>query len=133
MLSVLLVSLSFIIFPPGHGKFETLGALGISTMLLATAGGIAWHTLDLLLVYLQLLFNLVFRKFTFCQFLCVSFHIIEFIVQGLMSADPQTFNQSLTHEHGHSHRHGGHHHGIDMEHPILALSMTIVSISVKEG
>ncbi|KAK9282317.1 hypothetical protein L1049_005231 [Liquidambar formosana] len=35
--------------PYGHGKFETLGALGISFMLLATAGGIAWHTLDLLL------------------------------------------------------------------------------------
>ncbi|KAF3436408.1 hypothetical protein FNV43_RR23500 [Rhamnella rubrinervis] len=87
--------------PYGHGKFETLGALGISTMLLATAGGIAWHALDLLL--------------------------------GLMSADPQTFSQSLTHEHGHSHRHGEHHHGIDMEHPILALSMTIVSISIKEG
>ncbi|KAI3425514.1 ZT_dimer domain-containing protein, partial [Psidium guajava] len=35
--------------PYGHGKFETLGALGISCMLLATAGGIAWHALDLLL------------------------------------------------------------------------------------
>ncbi|CAA2987678.1 metal tolerance 2 isoform X1 [Olea europaea subsp. europaea] len=34
--------------PYGHGKFETLGALGISTMLLATAGGIAWHALDIL-------------------------------------------------------------------------------------
>ncbi|KAK4766924.1 hypothetical protein SAY86_014675 [Trapa natans] len=34
--------------PYGHGKFETLGALGISCMLLATAGGIAWHALDLL-------------------------------------------------------------------------------------
>ncbi|XP_059659527.1 metal tolerance protein 2 [Cornus florida] len=35
--------------PYGHGKFETLGALGISCMLLATAGGIAWHALDILL------------------------------------------------------------------------------------
>lgn len=35
--------------PYGHGKFETLGALGISVMLLGTAGGIAWHALDLLL------------------------------------------------------------------------------------
>ncbi|XP_010269455.1 PREDICTED: metal tolerance protein 2 [Nelumbo nucifera] len=34
--------------PYGHGKFETLGALGISCMLLATAGGIAWHALDIL-------------------------------------------------------------------------------------
>lgn len=35
--------------PYGHGKFETLGALGISCMLLATAGGIAWHALHILL------------------------------------------------------------------------------------
>ncbi|CAM8987831.1 unnamed protein product [Rhodiola kirilowii] len=35
--------------PYGHGKFETLGALGISVMLLATSGGIAWHALELLL------------------------------------------------------------------------------------
>lgn len=34
----------------GHGKFETLGALGISAMLLATGSGIAWHALDLLSV-----------------------------------------------------------------------------------
>ncbi|KAL5561525.1 hypothetical protein UlMin_031272 [Ulmus minor] len=81
--------------PYGHGKFETLGALGISCMLLATAGGIAWHALDILL--------------------------------GLISADPQTVNQSLMHEHG------GHHHGIDMDYPILALNMTIISIGIKEG
>ena len=48
-------------------------------------------------------------------------------MQGLISADPQTVNQSLMHEHG------GHHHGIDMDHPILALNMTIISIGVKEG
>jgi hypothetical protein len=40
----------FLVFLSGHGKFETLGALGISCMLLATAGGIAWHALQLLLV-----------------------------------------------------------------------------------
>jgi len=34
----------------GHGKFETLGALGISCMLLATGGGIAWHAVDILMV-----------------------------------------------------------------------------------
>ncbi|KAF9589243.1 hypothetical protein IFM89_021122 [Coptis chinensis] len=32
--------------------------------------------------------------------------------------------------HGHS---GGHHHGVDMDHPILVVSMIIISISVKEG
>ncbi|WCJ21384.1 Metal tolerance protein C1 [Euphorbia peplus] len=87
--------------PYGHGKFESLGALGISCMLLATAGGIAWHAFDLLV--------------------------------GLLSASPQMVNHSMIQEHVHSHSHGGHHHGIDMQHPMLALSMTILSISVKEG
>lgn len=34
----------------------------------------------------------------------------------------------LAHEHM-----NGHSHGIDMDHPVLALSMTIVSIGIKEG
>ncbi|PHT78681.1 Amidophosphoribosyltransferase 2, chloroplastic [Capsicum annuum] len=37
--------------PYGHGKFETLGALGISGVLLATVGGIGWHASDILLVF----------------------------------------------------------------------------------
>lgn len=81
--------------PYGHGKFETLGTLAISCMLLATASGIAWHALDLLI--------------------------------GLLSTASEVVNNhSLAH--GHSH-----HHGIDMDHPILALNMTIVAICVKEG
>ncbi|XP_047312776.1 metal tolerance protein 2 [Impatiens glandulifera] len=72
--------------PYGHGKFETLGALGISLMLLGTAGGIAWHALDLFM--------------------------------GLMSQSPEIVD---------------HHHGIDMAHPILALSVTILAIFTKEG
>uniref|UniRef100_A0A2N9E149 Uncharacterized protein n=1 Tax=Fagus sylvatica TaxID=28930 RepID=A0A2N9E149_FAGSY len=87
--------------PYGHGKFETLGSLGISSMLLLTAGGIAWHASEILL--------------------------------GLLSAHPEIVDQSLTLEQMHSHHHSGHHHGIDMDHPILALNMTIVSIGVKEG
>ncbi|XP_060179936.1 metal tolerance protein 2 isoform X1 [Lycium barbarum] len=87
--------------PYGHGKFETLGALGISGMLLATAGGIGWHALDVLL--------------------------------GLWSAAPEVVNQSMTHLHQHEHHHSGHHHGFDMDHPILALNVTIFSIAVKEG
>ncbi|XWS46699.1 hypothetical protein CRYUN_Cryun14cG0090600 [Craigia yunnanensis] len=64
-------------------------------MLLATASGIAWHTLELLI--------------------------------GLLSTAPEVVNNhSLAH--GHSH-----HHGIDMNHPLLALNMTIVAICVKEG
>ncbi|KAK1285975.1 Metal tolerance protein 2 [Acorus calamus] len=31
-----------------HGKFETLGALGISGMLLLNSGGIACHAIDVL-------------------------------------------------------------------------------------
>ncbi|XP_048503992.1 metal tolerance protein 2 isoform X2 [Beta vulgaris subsp. vulgaris] len=84
--------------PYGHGKFETLGALGISGMLLVTAGGIAWHAADILL--------------------------------GWFTAAPEVVSHSLTHEHGH---HNGHSHKIDMEHPLLALNMAILSIAVKEG
>ncbi|XP_071720156.1 metal tolerance protein 2 isoform X2 [Rutidosis leptorrhynchoides] len=73
--------------PYGHGKFETLGALGISSVLILTAGGIAWHAVDVLM--------------------------------GVLSASPE-----LAHSH---------HHGIDMDHPILALNMTIVAIAIKEG
>ncbi|KAL6214626.1 hypothetical protein ACLB2K_014058 [Fragaria x ananassa] len=84
--------------PYGHGKFETLGALGISCMLLGTAGGIGWHALDILM--------------------------------GLNSANPEVVSQSLI---DHNHQHSGHHHGVDMEHPSLALSMTVLSIAVEEG
>ncbi|OIT26835.1 PREDICTED: metal tolerance protein 2 isoform X1 [Nicotiana attenuata] len=87
--------------PYGHGKFETLGALGISGVLLATAGGIGWHALDVLL--------------------------------GLWSTAPEVVNQSLSHLDVHEQHHSGHHHGIDMDHPILALNVTILSIAVKEG
>ncbi|CAN6468148.1 unnamed protein product [Victoria cruziana] len=87
--------------PYGHGKFESLGALGISGMLLATAGGIAWHAVDVMQEVL-----------TSSSY--ISSHVMP---HGLMS----------------NHDHGQHHHGIDMNHPILALNMTIISIAVKEG
>ncbi|KAG1371222.1 Metal tolerance protein 2 [Cocos nucifera] len=78
-----------------HGKFETLGALGISSMLLATAGGIAWHAVDLL--------------------------------QGLLASTTDMVNHTWEHSH-HNHSGGGHHHGIDLEHPILALSGAIMGV-----
>lgn len=53
--------------------------------------------------------------------------------QGLLSAAPEIVNQPLGHDNLHSHSHGGHHHGIDMDHPILALNMAIISICIKEG
>ncbi|KAG6482452.1 hypothetical protein ZIOFF_059083 [Zingiber officinale] len=86
--------------PYGHGKFETLGALGISSMLLVTAGGIAWHSLDVLL--------------------------------GLLTSTPDMTSFSPNVDH-HNHGRGGHYHGVDLDHPVLALSMTSISIFVKEG
>lgn len=53
--------------------------------------------------------------------------------QGLLSAAPEIVNQPLGHDSLHNHSNGGHHHGIDMDHPILALNMTIISICIKEG
>jgi divalent metal cation (Fe/Co/Zn/Cd) transporter len=32
--------------PYGHGKIETMGALTISSLLLVTGGGIAWHAIE---------------------------------------------------------------------------------------
>ncbi|KAK3151598.1 hypothetical protein QOZ80_3AG0247910 [Eleusine coracana subsp. coracana] len=85
--------------PYGHGKFESLGALGISSMLLVTSGGIAWHAFE--------------------------------VLQGVMSSAPDIIGTTL-HAH-HNHGGNGHHHGIDLEHPVLALSMTTLAICVKEG
>ncbi|CAL4922628.1 unnamed protein product [Urochloa decumbens] len=85
--------------PYGHGKFESLGALGISSMLLVTSGGIAWHAFE--------------------------------VLQGVISSAPDIISNTL---HAHEdHGSSGHHHGIDLEHPVLALSMTTLAISVKEG
>ncbi|CAN4093105.1 unnamed protein product [Withania somnifera] len=52
---------------------------------------------------------------------------------GLWSAAPEAVNQSMNHLHMHGQHHNGNHHGIDMDHPILALNVTILSIAVKEG
>ncbi|KAK3147273.1 hypothetical protein QOZ80_3BG0280350 [Eleusine coracana subsp. coracana] len=85
--------------PYGHGKFESLGALGISSMLLVTSGGIAWHAFE--------------------------------VLQEVMSSAPD-ITGTMLHAH-HNHGGNGHHHGIDLEHPVLALSMTTLAICVKEG
>eukprot|EP01018_Ginkgo_biloba_P017496 Gb_14214 [translate_table: standard] len=87
--------------PYGHGKFETVGALGISLMLLATGSGIAWHAVE--------------------------------VLQGLLISTSHLDIHSLVHSHANDHEHRGHHHGIDMEYPILALNTTIISIGIKEG
>ena len=53
------------------------------------------------------------------------------LLQGVLSSAPDIISNTL---HGHhDHGSGDHHHGIDLEHPVLALSMTTLAISVKEG
>jgi len=52
-------------------------------------------------------------------------------LQGVMSSAPDIIGNTL-HAH-HDHGSSGHHHGIDLEHPVLALSMTTLAISIKEG
>lgn len=54
-------------------------------------------------------------------------------MQGVLASHPEMVDQPLRHELLDGHHHRGHHHGIGMDHPILALNMTIVSICVKEG
>lgn len=56
-----------------------------------------------------------------------------FQLQETLTANPDMINHALQHAHNDNHKHSGHHHGIDLDHPILALSMTVASISVKEG
>jgi len=53
------------------------------------------------------------------------------LLQGVLSSAPDIIANTL-HAH-HDHSNGDHHHGIDLEHPVLALSMTTLAISVKEG
>eukprot|EP00250_Pteridium_aquilinum_P015161 c22420_g1_i2 orf=614-2557(-) len=94
--------------PYGHGKFETLGALGISSMLLLTGGGIAWHAFEVLQGLL-------------------SATDATSVVSNLHSGAEHA--NSIKHEHAH----GGHYHGFDKEHQALALTATLISIGVKEG
>ncbi|KAI8061817.1 cation efflux family-domain-containing protein [Gilbertella persicaria] len=41
------------VYPYGYGKFETVGSVTVSSLLLAGAVAIGWHSFDLLLVALQ--------------------------------------------------------------------------------
>ncbi|CAM6013482.1 unnamed protein product [Sphagnum balticum] len=89
--------------PYGHGKIETMGALAISSLLLVTGGGIAWHAIETIQAFVQTTVD------------SVKEHV-----------------QSLGHGHEHQGA-GHHHHGIDMQHPEVAFSAAVVSIGVKEG
>ncbi|CAN6300935.1 unnamed protein product [Urochloa humidicola] len=60
----------------------------------------------------------------------IAWHAFE-VLQGVISSAPDIIGNTL-HAHD-NHGSGGHHHGIDLEHPVLALSMTTLAISVKEG
>lgn len=94
--------------PYGHGKFETLGALGISSMLLLTGGGIAWHAFEVIQGLLSATDGT---------------SLINSIQSGVEHASSS----------GDGHSHRGHHHGFDKEHQAVALSATLISICVKEG
>jgi hypothetical protein len=58
-------------------------------------------------------------------------HVLNCLFQGVMSSAPDIIANAshMTHNHGS----GGHNHAIDLEHPVLALSMTTLAISIKEG
>jgi hypothetical protein len=58
-------------------------------------------------------------------------HVLNCLFQGVMSSTPDIIG-STSHM-NHSHGSGGHSHAIDLEHPVLALSMTTLAISIKEG
>ncbi|KAG0602055.1 hypothetical protein M758_11G156800 [Ceratodon purpureus] len=100
--------------PYGHGKIETMGAMGISTLLLVTGGGIAWTAIDVLQVLIPDMFN----------------------AEGaIVKATVDTVVHQEVHSHGHNHEHGfvGHKHVFDTEHMEVALFAAIVGIGAKEG
>lgn len=94
--------------PYGHGKFETIGALGISSMLLVTGGGIAWHAFEVLQALLS-------------------------ATDGASLSSVVQHGADHIHSSEHGLSHGVHHHGIDKEHQNLALSAALISICAKEG
>ncbi|KAF3647289.1 Amidophosphoribosyltransferase, chloroplastic [Capsicum annuum] len=77
--------------PYGHGKFETLGALGISGVLLATVGGIGWHASDVLLVCVYCWYLIYLGVYVF--------KILQHFLKVLWSAAPEVVNQSHLHMH----------------------------------
>ncbi|KAG0587956.1 hypothetical protein KC19_2G204300 [Ceratodon purpureus] len=100
--------------PYGHGKIETMGALSISALLLATGGGIAWSAIDALQVMLPAMLA----------------------VQDTVQTTVDTVVHLEVPSHGHDHDHGlavGHSHSLDMEHMGVALVAAIGSIGAKES
>ena len=58
-------------------------------------------------------------------------NVLNSLFQGVMSSAPDIIG-STSHM-NHNHGSGGHNHAIDLEHAVLALSMTTLAISIKEG
>jgi len=56
-----LLLIFFFCHETGHGKIETMGALTISGLLLATGGGIAWSAVDTLQAWARYSFISHFR------------------------------------------------------------------------
>lgn len=65
------------LYDTGHGKIETMGALTISSLLLVTGGGIAWHAAETLQAWRGCPLRLN------CQDLSVEIYLAGYVVVGL--------------------------------------------------
>lgn len=65
------------LYDTGHGKIETMGALTISSLLLVTGGGIAWHAAETLQAWRGCPLRLN------CQDLSVEIYSAGYVVVGL--------------------------------------------------
>lgn len=72
-------------------------------------------------------------RFAILNYLCVYELVLRLISSSLFFSFLQAALSSAPELLHGDHSHGGHHHGIDMSHPILALTVTVASISIKEG
>ncbi|KAI7906185.1 cation efflux family-domain-containing protein [Cokeromyces recurvatus] len=70
------------IYPYGYGKFETVGSVTVSSLLLAGAIGIGWHSFDLLLATLP-------------------------FISDTAATVTTVANEAASHVHHHHHHHGG--------------------------
>lgn len=79
------------IYPYGYGKFETVGSVTVSSLLLVGAMGIGWHSFDLLVQTIQSSPSLFVSDTTATAAAVVSTHTAE------------TSSGILKHSHGHGH------------------------------
>ncbi|GAQ86100.1 cation efflux family protein [Klebsormidium nitens] len=94
--------------PYGHGKYESLGAFGVSVLLIATGAGIAWNALEALQAAMGPALALAASS----------------LPDALSAAQAAVTS---------GHDHGGHSHAIDTGNLGVALAAALLSIGVKEG